>query len=551
MASRIPWTSWVALAAILAVGGWLRVADLGEVSLSHIESYTPGIEYPAGMSDPPTRSTFEHNWVWALNDVHGPLWYVAMLPYTRAFGTGIETMRLPAALAGVGAVVFAFLFGRRFGGEATGLTTAGMLALSGHHVFWSRQARFYGPACLIAIASCWALTRAAEGRRGSLAAFIALSLAGVATVHYYWFLLAAQLLWVAVVEAGKRPRLLGWMLLTGVAGSPCVALALFQARPFPYLDYDQFLWRFYALGFLFDPNIDAGSTLSWETGWRWVLPPVTLTLAVSAWLRGGREGRLEPPRAPGRLALGGVAAAATLVIALGYGPASAAIAAKGKLVAAAAVLPAVGLAAAWLVGRFWEDRSPSIAIPELSGTLGLAFCVATVAPALVELASLRAPFHAPRGMLLFTPALLAICAHGWVGLAASRRPLRVVVAGGVALLLVWLHLGSVRYARAERGAAHYRELAEQIAPAIEDGDLILVYTHWALTPLYYYLADRYPQFVGADWEERVAANPGARVWTLHADSGWRPEALERALGQRTPLQKFDAFGVEAELYSRR
>ena len=217
--------------------------DLGSGTIGHIESYTPGIVYPEGISDPPSRLDQKRNFLWAINDVHGPVWYLWMLPYTQVAGTSLAAMRAPSALLGLAAVCLTFLLGRRAGGPWTGLLASALLAFGGHHLYWSRQARFYSSACFFAVLSTWLLLRLIDGRgRWNLAGYLVVTLAGLGTIYYYWPVALLQLLWALLVEARRGMRVTGWLLWLLVLATPIVTLAIYQARPGPYLAYDD--WQF-------------------------------------------------------------------------------------------------------------------------------------------------------------------------------------------------------------------------------------------------------------------------------------------------------------------
>ena len=109
--ARAPRSWLLVLLLILLLGAWVRIYELDERSFSHVESYFPGIEYPDHVSDPASRLDFWSNLKWALNDVHGPLWYVLMLPYAQLFGASLFVIRLQAVIFGVLSIALMYTLG--------------------------------------------------------------------------------------------------------------------------------------------------------------------------------------------------------------------------------------------------------------------------------------------------------------------------------------------------------------------------------------------------------------------------------------------------------
>src|SRR5437868_14892964 len=86
----------------ILIGGWLRLSHLDAKSISHPEMYVPGIRLAAGASEPAERFTLVSVLTGTFSsDTHPPGYYMAMLPWTHAFGTSLRSMRLPSALLGL------------------------------------------------------------------------------------------------------------------------------------------------------------------------------------------------------------------------------------------------------------------------------------------------------------------------------------------------------------------------------------------------------------------------------------------------------------------
>src|SRR5262245_21490178 len=75
-----------------------------------------------------------------------PLYFLLMNGWAKVFGSSDVALRLPSALAGIGAVaVIAVLAGRLFAstGVSAGLWAAAMLAVQPYHIAYSMEARPY------------------------------------------------------------------------------------------------------------------------------------------------------------------------------------------------------------------------------------------------------------------------------------------------------------------------------------------------------------------------------------------------------------------------
>ncbi|HYC77118.1 MAG TPA: glycosyltransferase family 39 protein, partial [Planctomycetota bacterium] len=178
----------VALGVVLVVAAWLRIEALDRGVFAHPENYAPGFDDPSWVTAPyPRRTTLEGVLRGNLADGHPPLWFVAMLPWVRAFGTGLTALRLPSALAGTATVALLFLFVRRRSPAWIAALAAALLALHGAHVFWSRLARMYAAATLLGAAASWLLLRLLDGGRRRDAVAYVLAAAALAWTQIYGF----------------------------------------------------------------------------------------------------------------------------------------------------------------------------------------------------------------------------------------------------------------------------------------------------------------------------------------------------------------------------
>ncbi|MEP7356330.1 MAG: glycosyltransferase family 39 protein [Anaerolineales bacterium] len=177
-----PASALLILAALL-VAALLRLASLGHASLWLDELYNltvlPGATL-ARLGMPV--------------DQHPPLYYL-LLHAWLAVGQGELWMRLPSALAGVLAVALLGLAGALLGGRPVGLLAAALLAVSPLAVWYSREARMYGPAGLAWAASlAGAIAILRFGRWRDLLLFTLGTLAGLLLTYStfgLWLLQAA------------------------------------------------------------------------------------------------------------------------------------------------------------------------------------------------------------------------------------------------------------------------------------------------------------------------------------------------------------------------
>jgi hypothetical protein len=373
-----------------------------------------------------------------------------------------------------------------------------------------------------------------------LAGYLAASLAGLATIYYYWPVVLAQLLWMLLVEARRPVRIAAWQLWVLTAATPLLTLAIYQARPGPYLAHEhwRFLGGYLTFGFQLTPTIDSGSGLVWETPFLWVLPPLALicgAFGLAALRRESPSGEASVGPPPLWFML--VTAAAAVAGILYAGNLGGEIFPhKIPLLRISALFPVAALAAYLLLARF-ANRLP--ASPQLQSRLALLAMLAIVPAFLIAAIAQAVPFYAPRGMLCFTPFLLILLARGVV---AMGRP-----GAAVAALLLIASVGSVTTAASDPGAADYAGVAEQWRPLIQDGDRIFVSPHWSTTPEFFYLQDRYGQLVGADW----LASDADRVWALLMRGAPRHPDFRKALDQRKRTLTLRGRDIEVALYERK
>jgi len=137
-----------------------------------------------------------------------PLHYLVLHVWVRVFAHAEWSVRLPSALAGVGAVWALYLLTRRLFGVVPALIAALLLAVAPFQIQYSQEARSYSLMLLMSLLSCWLFVRMFEETRPRTdGAFV---LAGAAALYshlYGLFTLIAQAVTYAVAwlrsETGK------------------------------------------------------------------------------------------------------------------------------------------------------------------------------------------------------------------------------------------------------------------------------------------------------------------------------------------------------------
>ena len=212
----------VLLLGVLALGAGLRLACMGaEFWLDEIWSWTLAHDAPSSLGVLAIRHDNSH----PLNS----LW-LRLCPATAP----LVVLRLPALLAGLGAIVLAAYVARRRG-VAESVFAALLVGGCSWTVLASAEARGYALAVLFALAALEALWRYLDGRsRASLAAFWLLSVLGFLShltfVHAY----IGFVVWSMRRFARERPdslqQIRAMLLLHGPVAAFFAAYYLFAVR---------------------------------------------------------------------------------------------------------------------------------------------------------------------------------------------------------------------------------------------------------------------------------------------------------------------------------
>jgi hypothetical protein len=257
-ARKLPRTTLIVGLAML-LGGAARMYKLADRSITQAEMHTPGISLSADSSVPPRPLNLTHVVTANLfHDTEPPAYPLLMFVVTRIFGTSLTALRLPSVLFGVASIGLVYWLGLLIGQRVPGCIAALLLAFNGYATARSQSADAYALVCFLSLlATILLVLLAQETRRRRLIEFSygVVMIAGLASHHFFWALLATQMIWVlanAWVQERRLPRLLNIQILVMLLGSPLLALARLQslnpvaefAARFAVIlrEYVQFFW---------------------------------------------------------------------------------------------------------------------------------------------------------------------------------------------------------------------------------------------------------------------------------------------------------------------
>ena len=572
--AHLRWVTFVGLSLIVIVGAWLRLSSLADKSVTHVEMYVPGIRMPQGISVPGERMTLASVLTGTFSsDTHPPGYYMLMWAWTKCFGTSVWALRLPSVFLGVACIPLLFWLGTLTGQRSAGWIAAILLAVHGHHVFWSQVARMFTLTCFLGLlATCLLLVMAKEYQapKWVKVLYVLVALFGVSCHIFFWALIGTHILWTFLNASRQRQALPGagrLQLIAVIVGSPLLAFAAYQsANELATLsdsawiygrEFLQFAFLFPLVGYssgAYPLNSDAPLVddphLSLA---RWLFFSLSLGLFVIGLtsVRASKEKLLRDTR--------GVSSKAWL---LGSGLATLAIIffvfmAKRFLehpnptlrtTELMTALPVMLAAFAMLLEKNWSRFSRLLRALAgnrfLAGEQALVLSLAVIPFAVLVAVSQFKPIFNARGMLLVSPYLLLVLAWGIVQLSRFR-------AAAVALLVVLgvgVYGGSRGYQHMSAGRANYQAFAAALAPRIDKTDLVFIHPSWYCTPTFYYLNSGWDRFVGKDYQAAIRQRPHARVWALLFYDEAVTKPMAEALIAYQPLQTLETPRARAVLY---
>lgn len=226
--------AYLALGALCAVGLALRLGDLSAKSLWIDETFSIGMATQSWPAFVHTLATVQPNM-----ELFYLLLKVAVTLTPAAWQRGEFFWRLLPALAGTATIPAVYALARRLFTVRVALCAAALVAVNEFMVEYSQQARGYTLFVLLLTLAYLALVRwLADGSRGALAWYAALTALGFLTQAFEVIFLLAQLAFVAVVLL--RRRALPWrafaLSLLPLAAVVALRYPLYAAHP------DQVAW---------------------------------------------------------------------------------------------------------------------------------------------------------------------------------------------------------------------------------------------------------------------------------------------------------------------
>ena len=205
----------LALLAIVLIGLFLRVYQLGTQSLWYDDAYTIWI---SKLAVPQMVQITAGN-------VHPPLYYFLLHYWMMVFGTSASAVRLLPALFGVLAIPMIYVVGRQLFNKEAGLVGALILALSSFNIRYSQVTTVYSLMVFLALLSMYFFWRFLQRSTLALSAGYVLSTVLLLYSHYYGvFVVIAQNIYIVTLLVLSRQRtykLRHWI------GLQAIVLALF------------------------------------------------------------------------------------------------------------------------------------------------------------------------------------------------------------------------------------------------------------------------------------------------------------------------------------
>ncbi|MFN8472901.1 MAG: glycosyltransferase family 39 protein [Anaerolineae bacterium] len=222
------WSTWLSLGAML-LGFALRLYRLGDKN----------IWWDEGLATWAVRQGFLATTRWTAGDVHPPLYFWLLWPWSRLAGDGEFALRFITVVVGTLTIAAVIVLGRFIAGRSVGVVAGLLVATAPFHVWWSQEMRMYALAGLMLTFALYAMLRWwSTGSRRAWLGYVAAATAGMYTIYLSVVMLIAANLWVFVSlllawrrhAAGVARRLAEWV------AAQVIVLLLFA------------LWLGYALG---------------------------------------------------------------------------------------------------------------------------------------------------------------------------------------------------------------------------------------------------------------------------------------------------------------
>ncbi len=233
-------SEWWPLALIVAIGAYLRLANLGALGFRWDEDLS-GLAVRAilekGVPELPSGMIY----------LRGGLFSHLMAASASLFGFSEFALRLPAALFGIALIVAAYAYGAALFGRVVGLVTAAVLAISFWDIDLARYARFYSAFSVFYVLTLYAIWQFRVKAPSAAGGVLCVALAVVTmSLHDLAYSLALAFFYPLLLRgpvAWRSPREWLWPLASSaVLGSFYLA------------------WREYMLSSRSTPALEAGAT---------------------------------------------------------------------------------------------------------------------------------------------------------------------------------------------------------------------------------------------------------------------------------------------------
>jgi hypothetical protein len=557
----------------MLLGSVLRLHNVANRTMSHVEIFVPGIPLPAGLAVPPPRMD-----LWTVvsktlsDDTHPPGYYILMLFVTKLFGSGTFAIRFPSILFGVASIGLVFWLGVLIGEPVPGCIAAVFLALNGYHIVWSQTARMYTMICFLGLVTTILLillARSVRVGRPLEVGYAAIMLLGLSSHHFFWGVLAAQTAWVFVnarIQEKPMPGILSIQILVMILGSPLLAIAAYQSgnqvailsRDVPLMMREFIQFVFLIPGW--DDTYAPGGRQALAVAPQYAFPLAVFFLLCLVFLipgirrlKGNHERTfVEPAKSFVRAwMLAAVMAASLLLIysvfELRHSPRHKPTL---KYMEGMAILPFLIAFAGAALQKFWDRvRSclPGLTFGSLEGRRALVLMMAFVPFLLLSAVSVFfRPIMDPRGLVYLSPYLLITLACG----VATIGKRSTVLAVSLFLILGALHAFSV-FAYRDRTVSpvDFREFTDKLIPHLQPADIIFFRSDWDTTPILYYLRTDHYRLVASN-SAGASHNQAARMWVLLFRGEALPGSMKEPLEQYREAERVDVYLASAVLYCR-
>ncbi len=545
----------------LFVAAAVRFYQLDRHTISHPEIYVAiSIDLPDFVHHPPKMKSFQEVFDFMFYEPHLPGYHLFMLAWNRVFGTSVFAMRTPSALVGLLAVLVVFAYVRRSSSLGTAVLASWLLALHGHHVFWSQNMRPWVFVAFLALVTSWLMVLIEKRWRLTLAICYALVVAcGLWIEYYFWLIFAAQILWVLIRGADRRemPALVGAQTLALILAMPVFMYIRYQLGRPSHID-DHF-WP-HAVDTLQFGNLFAVFFGASQVAVDNPIAFISMTVAGGGLLFAGliastdtdhantdpithSQNEQKKNRFPVYL-LFAAAIAELLFVEVFFSPNP--LVQHGTLFFAIVSAPWV-LIACWFAARkTWPIYTALLKyirqIPVIGTLCSDSVAIQLFVPyIMLGVLCFAKPLISSYALVSFLPFVLILIARGIMRLDRLRA---VTVMTVICVFAFSTYVS--RNARA--GGPDFKQLAARLIPHIQEGDVILVRSSYWVEPIHYYLKPGQfnvklaPGFVGRPRTEPQPAFPlPDRVWIVEfGETEFREPRINEILTKtKLPELRFD------------